>query len=43
MAFRVKDAAFAYKRAIGPWCQERAAVSGSDELNIPSIEGLAAA
>jgi 4-hydroxyphenylpyruvate dioxygenase len=40
MAFRVKDAAFAYKRAIELGAKPGPATAGPMELNIPSIQGI---
>ena len=40
MAFRVKDAAFAYKRALDLGAKPGPASAGPMELNIPSIEGI---
>jgi 4-hydroxyphenylpyruvate dioxygenase len=40
MAFRVKDAAFAFKRAIELGAQPGPATAGPMELNIPSIQGI---
>src|SRR6185295_6164082 len=40
MAFRVKDAAFAYQRAIELGAQPGPATAGPMELNIPSIQGI---
>jgi 4-hydroxyphenylpyruvate dioxygenase len=40
MAFRVKDAAFAYKRALELGAKPGPASAGPMELNIPSIEGI---
>jgi 4-hydroxyphenylpyruvate dioxygenase len=40
MAFRVKDAAFAYKRALELGAKPGPATAGPMELNIPSIEGI---
>src|SRR5215210_1572593 len=40
MAFRVKDAAFAYKRALDLGAKPGPATAGPMELNIPSIESI---
>src|SRR6185295_14472051 len=40
MAFRVKDAAFAYRRALELGAKPGPATAGPMELNIPSIEGI---
>jgi 4-hydroxyphenylpyruvate dioxygenase len=40
MAFRVKDAAFAYKRALDLGAKPGPRSAGPMELNIPSIEGI---
>jgi 4-hydroxyphenylpyruvate dioxygenase len=40
MAFRVKDAAFAYKRALELGAKPGPMTAGPMELNIPSIEGI---
>jgi 4-hydroxyphenylpyruvate dioxygenase len=40
MAFRVKDAAFAYKRALDLGAKSGPQSAGPMELNIPSIEGI---
>ena len=40
MAFRVKDAAFAYKRAVELGAKPGPQSAGPMELNIPSIEGI---
>jgi 4-hydroxyphenylpyruvate dioxygenase len=40
MAFRVKDAAFAYRRALDLGAKPGPATAGPMELNIPSIEGI---
>jgi 4-hydroxyphenylpyruvate dioxygenase len=40
MAFRVKDAAFAYKRALDLGAKPGPLSAGPMELNIPSIEGI---
>jgi 4-hydroxyphenylpyruvate dioxygenase len=40
MAFRVKDAAFAYRRALELGAQPGPATAGPMELNIPSIVGI---
>jgi len=40
MAFRVKDAAFAHKRALGLGAKSGPQSAGPMELNIPSIEGI---
>jgi len=40
MAFRVKDAAYAYKRAIELGAKPGPATAGPMELNIPSIQGI---
>ena len=40
MAFRVKDAAFAYRRALELGAQPGPVTAGPMELNIPSIEGI---
>jgi 4-hydroxyphenylpyruvate dioxygenase len=40
MAFRVKDAAFAYRRALQLGAKPGPATAGPMELNIPSIEGI---
>src|SRR2546423_13608387 len=40
MAFRVKDAAFAYRRAIELGAKPGPATAGPMELNIPSIQGI---
>jgi 4-hydroxyphenylpyruvate dioxygenase len=40
MAFRVKDAAFAYKRALDLGAKPGPATAGPMELNIPSIQGI---
>jgi 4-hydroxyphenylpyruvate dioxygenase len=40
MAFRVKDAAYAYKRALELGAKPGPATAGPMELNIPSIEGI---
>jgi len=40
MAFRVKDAAFAYRRALELGARPGPATAGPMELNIPSIEGI---
>ena len=40
MAFRVKDAAFAYKRALALGAKSGPQSAGPMELNIPSIEGI---
>jgi 4-hydroxyphenylpyruvate dioxygenase len=40
MAFRVKDASFAYKRAIELGAKPGPATAGPMELNIPSIQGI---
>src|SRR3954453_15326846 len=40
MAFRVKDAAFAYRRALELGAQPGPASAGPMELNIPCIEGI---
>jgi len=40
MAFRVKDAAFAYKRALELGAKPGPSTAGPMELNIPSIEGI---
>jgi len=40
MAFRVKDAAFAYKRAMSLGAKPGPATAGPMELNIPSIRGI---
>ena len=40
MAFRVRDAAFAYRRALELGAKPGPATAGPMELNIPSIEGI---
>src|SRR5581483_1429800 len=40
MAFRVKDAAFAYRRALELGAKPGPQTAGPMELNIPSIEGI---
>jgi 4-hydroxyphenylpyruvate dioxygenase len=40
MAFRVRDAAFAYRRALEQGAQPGPATAGPMELNIPCIEGI---
>jgi 4-hydroxyphenylpyruvate dioxygenase len=40
MAFRVKDAAFAYKRALELGAKPYVTKAGAMELNIPAIEGI---
>src|SRR5438128_833537 len=40
MAFRVKDAAFAYRRALELGAKSGPPTAGPMELNIPSIEGI---
>jgi 4-hydroxyphenylpyruvate dioxygenase len=40
MAFRVKDARFAFERALGLGAKPGPATAGPMELNIPSIEGI---